>query len=376
MSITRSILIKSIVKPFYQRHAGLLIMIFVLMFGIVNILDRAKFTDYHFFLIKGLLSNPFLFVLVLILWLLYIKKTEQFTINTLQSPEYSFLHLLSVLNKKSLYSLLMGMQALLLLPVLVYASIIIPTGIYLRAYAGCLIILIFLFFTMLISARIYLNSIFNPGKTIPGKNILSRNLKNMPYWSFLIRFTAKDKKLLFVGIKIYSCVILYEMIRNQTRIVYDLRMILIFYSLGLLGHGLLIYQLREMEETRLAFYRTIPRSLLNRFMQYGMVYFIFLIPEFITITLLIPAYLHSADAILFISFSFTLVLFLNFLLFIQLFRSKDYLKIVLCLFFLIYFCVLSGSVAWLCIGLLLSSILIFITRYYQFEKKQLLLPQG
>lgn len=376
MSLSRSILIKSIVKPFYQRHAGLLVMVFVLMFGVVNILDRAKFTDYHFFLIKGLLTNPFLFLLVLLLWLLYIKKTEQFTINTLKSPEYSFLHLLSILEKKKLFFLLIEMQSLLLLPVLIYAAIIIPTGIYLHAYMGCLIIVIFLIAGITISARIYLTTILNPGKSIPARSILSLNLKSMPYWSFFIRFIAENKKLLFAGIKIYSCVILYEMIRNQTRIVYDLRMIFIFYSLGLLGHGLLIYQLRDMEESRLAFYRTIPRSLLNRFMQYGMLYFILLIPEFITIASLTPAYLLARDSILFITFSFTLVLFLNSLLFIQLFRSKDYLKIILCLFFLIYFCVLSKTIAWLCIGLYFSSMVIFITGYYRFEKNKLLSHQS
>ncbi len=376
MTISRSILVRSFVKPFYQRHAGLFVMVFVLMFGIVNILDRAKFTDYHFFLIKGLLTNPFLFVLVLFLWLLYIKKTEQFTLNTLLSPEYSFLHILSVLEQKKLYYLMTGMQSLLLLPVLIYAAIIIPTGIYLHAYTGCLIIVIYLAAGILISARIYVTAILKPGKPIRFGSILSLNLKSMPYWSFFIRFIAENKKLLFAGIKIYSCVILYEMIRNQTRIVYDLRMILIFYSLGLLGHGLLIYQLREMEETRLSFYRTIPLSLLKRFMQYGMLYFILLIPEFVTIAALTPAYLHAGDAILFITFSFTLVLFLNSLLFIQIFRSKDYFKIILCVFFLIYFCVLSKTVGWFCFGLFLSSILIFVIGYYQFEKKKLLSHQA
>jgi hypothetical protein len=372
MSISRSILIKSIVKPFYQRHAGLFVMVFVLMFGIVSILHGAKFTDYHFFLIKGILNNPFLFALVLILWLLYIKKTEQFTLNTLRRREYTFLHLLSVTEKKKLYSLLIGMQFLLIIPVLLYVAIMLPTGIYLHAFMGCIIIVIFLITGVIASSRAYMNAILNPEELTTLKRVVCLNLKSMPYWSFFIRFITKEKKLLFAGIKIYSCVVLYEMIVNQTRILYDLRMILIFYSLGLLGHGLLIYQLRDMEESRLVFYRTIPRSLINRFGQYGMICLILLIPEFITIAYLTPVYLHTGDAVLFMFFSFTLILFLNCLLFIQLFRSKDYLKIILCLFFLIYFCVLSSSVGWLCISLFISSFVIFFTRYYRFERKGML----
>jgi hypothetical protein len=370
MSITRSILIKLFVKPFYRQHAGLFVFLFIIMFGVVGILDGAKFTDYHFFLIKGILQNPFLFLLVLFFWLLYSKKTEQFILNILQSPEFSFLQILSLLDNKKLYSLLVWIQFMLFLPIVFYILIIFAAGIYMHAYMMCIIILTYLISLILICARWYMYVIQIPGISLTiVKSKFSFKAKETPYWSFLIRYVGRDKKLLFAAIKIYSCTILYEMVVSQTRVVYDLRMILIFFSLGILGHGLLIHQLRDMEETRLVFYRTIPRTLLNRFLQYGLIYFILLLPEFITIASLTPYYLHFSDAFLFTLFSYSLLLFLNSLLFIQFFRMKDYLKIILCIFLFIYFCVLSKSVPWLCIALFLSSIAVFFGRYYQFERK-------
>jgi hypothetical protein len=369
MNITKTILIKSFVKPFYRQHAGLFIFLFTLMFGVVSVLDRAKFTDYHFFLIKGMLENPFLFLLVFFLWFLYTKKAEQFVVNTLRRPDYSFLHMLSLMDSKKIYWLLVWIQFLLFLPVTLYAMIIFATGIYLHEFAKCLIVLFYIITLCLICAKWYLFLIQNPGRPlakIAGK--LSFRPSKMSYWSLFIRYILMDKKLLFLGIKIYSCCVLYLMVANQTPVVYDLSMIILFFSLGILSHGLLIHQLRDLEETRLRFYRTLPLSRFKRFIQYGMIYFILLLPEFMTIAFLTRDFLHYKDALLFIFLSYSLLLFMNSLLFIHFFRMKDYLKIILCIFFAIYFCTLAAALPLLCIFLFISSMAIFYNRYYQFVR--------
>jgi len=369
MSITRTLLIKTFVKPFYRQHAGLFVFLFTIMFGVVSVLDRAKFTDYHFFLIKGMMKNPGFFLLVLLIWFLYTKKSEQFVINILKRPDYSFLNVLSLIDSKRLYRMLLWIQFLLILPIILYACIIFAAGFYMHEYVKCLLILLYIVVTCLISARWYLFYIQNPGKPAwTMSKIFSLKVRETPYWSLFIRYIGIDKKLLFTGIKIYSCSVLFLMIVNQTRIEYDLRMIMIFFSMGILGHGLLVHQLRDMEETNLTFYRTIPISLFKRFVQYAILYFILLIPEIITIVFLTPHYLHFEDAITLILISYSILLFLNSLLFIQFFRMKDYLKIILCIFFIEYFFVLSGTIALLTILLLVSAITMFFSRYYRFER--------
>ena len=369
MNISRSILIKTLVKPFYRQHAGLFVFLFTIMFGVVSVIDGAKFTDYHFFLIKGMMMNPVFFLLVLLIWYLYTKKSEQFVVNILMRPDFSFLNTLSLLDGKRLYLMLVWIQFLLILPIIIYACIIFAAGFYMHEYIKCLLIILYIVVICLISAGWYLFCIRNPGRQAwTMRKIFSLKVPETPYWSLFIRYIGMDKKLLFAGIKIYSCTVLYLMIVNQTRVEYDLRMIIIFFSMGILGHGLLVHQLRDMEETSLTFYRTIPISLMKRFVQYAILYFILLIPEIITIVFLTPRYLHIEDAITLILISYSILLFLNSLLFIQFFRMKDYLKIILCIFFIEYFFVLSGTIALLGILLFISAITVFFFCYYSFER--------
>jgi len=369
MSIIRTILIKSIVKPFYRQHAGLFVFLFVILFGAVGVVDGAGIFEYHYSLIRGLLMNPFLFLLVLFLWLLYAKKTEQFIVSILARPEFSFLQTLLLLDRKVIFRRMLWVQFLLFIPILLYAFIIFSAAIYLHVYVSGWIILLYPLSVCLISARWYLFIMENPGRAARSADVGFSFIKwETPYWSIFLRYIGRNKKLLFAGIKIYNCTLLFGMVSNRTGTAYDLGMILLFFSLGILGHGLLIHQMRELEETRLAYYRTVPVSLVKRFLQYGILYFILLTPEFITIAFLTPYFLHLTEALLFALFSFSMLLFLNSLLFIQFFNIKDYLKIILCIFFLIYFSVLTASLFLLCILFFISSITIFFRRYYLFAR--------
>jgi hypothetical protein len=368
MSITRTVLMKSIIKPFYRQHAGLFVFLFIVLFGAVGMVDGAGLMAFHVSLIRGMLKNANILMVVFLIWLLYAKKTEQFVSNILRRPDFSFLQMLSQLDVKTLYALMVWLQFLLLLPIIFYTLIIFTAGLYFHEYSAIFIILGYILMLIILFSGWYSYMIKNPGKFMAITGKFTFKSRKTPYWSLFIRYICRNKKLLYAGIKTYSCVVLFLMVINQTRIEYDLSMILLFFSLGILGHGLLIHQLRDLEETRLTFYRTVPLSLLGRFTQYSLIYFILLIPEIITISLLTPYYLHYSDAIIFVLFSYSILMFLNSLLFIQFFRMKDYLKIILCIFLLIYLCVLTLSIPWLCIFLFLSSIAIFYRRYYQFER--------
>jgi hypothetical protein len=369
MSITRTILMKSFVKPFYRQHAGLFVFLFILMFGAVGRVDRAGLLDYHLSLVQGMLKNPFLFLLVLFLWFLYAQKSVQFIVSTLRRPDFSFLQILSLPDGKNIFGLLLWVQFLLFVPIVIYILIICIAGTYLHLYLPCLIVLAYFLALWFVSSRWYLFVIQNPGRFSPagiGKSYIKS--RQTPYWSLFVRYIGKDKKLLFSGIKLYSCCVLYLMVINQTKVDYDLSMITLFFSLGILGHGLLIHQLRGLEETRLTFYRTVPVTLFNRFIQYSLLYLILLLPEIITIAFLTPGWLHYKDAVIFILLSYSLLLFLNSLLFIQFFRMNEYLKFILCLFLIIYISVLTVTIPWLCILLFLISAAIFYRRYYRFER--------
>jgi hypothetical protein len=145
-------------------------------------------------------------------------------------------------------------------------------------------------------------------------------------------------------------------------------MVFLFFSFGLLGHGVLIHQFREIEETRLTFYRTLPVSLLKRWFQYAWLYFLLFIPEIITIAVLTPKFLTYAEALRFLFFGYSLLLLLNSLLFIQFYKMVDYLKMIVGIFFIVYISVLTGIVLWLSVFSFSVSIFILFTNYYRYDR--------
>jgi hypothetical protein len=370
MNITNTILIRSFVKPFYRQNGGFFTFLFIILFGAVGRVDGAGLFEYHFSLIRGILKNPFVFLLILFLWLLYAKKCEQFILNILRRPDYAFLQILSGVKTKKLYVSLVIVQVLLFLPVIIYAMIIGVAGIYLHVYIACGILLLYLISLCLISVRWYLYHIQNPAlseETQTGRYNLTS--VETSYWSIFIRYIGGNKKMLFAGIKIFSCGILYGMLVNQTGTNHELDMIILFFSLGILGHGLLIHQIRDLEETRLSFYRSIPVSIFKRFVQYAVFYLIILLPEIFTIIVLTPKHLGYSDAVLFVFSGYSLLLFMHSLLFIQFFPMKAYLKIIMCLYLTIYCSILVSSLLWLCLFLFSSSFAIFRARYYRYERQ-------
>jgi hypothetical protein len=368
-----SILWKTLVRPFYRQNAGQFIFVFIVFFGAIGeIGGEARYTgpilqlEYQYALINGLLSSPILLCLVLLAWLIYAEKCAQFVLATLQRPDHSFLYMLTRLSAKRTYGLLLLVQCLLYLPILLYTLAIVTVGIYIGSYLVMAGIVMYILLICLIMAARFQYQLHHPGKT--RRFFLFRMGRPLPlYWQFFIRYAVREQKLLLTGIKLFSCGVLYLGMRAVTGEVYDIRMPVLLYSIGLFGHGVLIYRFRELEERSMPFYRGMPVSLIRRLCQYGLLYFVLMIPEIITITWLIPQPLHYVDAIILLLSGYGLLLLLNGILFVAPVRIKDYLKIVFCIFLLLYFCVLAGMLLWLAIGVLIAGMVLFFRGYYRFE---------
>ena len=357
MSITGTILMKSLVKPFYRQNAGLFAFLIFIMVAAVGRANGAGLLEYHLSLIQGIMTNfPFL-LFTLCAWFLYAVKCMQFIVDAFGKRDYGFLSLLSLKKPAYVYSMLLVVQVMILLPVLLYAAIAVWIGLIHHWWLHIIIVLLFFLFLSISGAGRYQFVLNHPNKhqSSAFRNVLSFS-KHSIYWLFFLRYIWTSRKMLFLVIKISSCLILYGLIFGQSGDHSGIQMVILFYSFGLLGHGVLIYIIRGMEEISLAFYRGLPISLAQRFLQYGLLYFFLFIPEIIIIEWLTPAYISYSDAILFIFFGYGLLLFLNSLLFIRFFRKLDYLKIVTGLFLIIFIAVLTGIFPALCGGLFLLSV--------------------
>ncbi len=368
MSATRTLLVKSLVKPFYRRNAGLLTFLLFMMLAAVGRANEAGLLEYHYSLIRGILMNPTILILVFSAWFLYAKKCEQFVAHTIRRQDFSFLNILSLMDRKRAYGLLLQVQVLIFLPVLLYSLVIAGVGFYNQWHAQVILVLLFNMGLCFTIAGRWLYILQNPATSRFALRLKIPSLHwERFYWSIFIRYILTERKLLLLIIKIYNCGILYMMLVNQTSDGYDMSMVLLFFSFGILGHGIVIHQLRSLEEFRLGFYRGLPVSLFKRYLQYAWLYFLLYIPEIITLIRLAPVHLHFGDAFIFIFFGYSILLLLSSLLFIKFFNRVDYMKIIVGIFFIIFIGILIGIVLWLSVFTFALSAYIFFKSYYRFE---------
>ena len=371
MSTELTIFRKSLVTPFYKQNAGLFAFLIFIMFGVVGRANGVGLLEYHYSLIQAIMTNiPFL-LFTLSAWFLYAFKCAQFMLDIFGKKEYIFLQVLT--QKKPVYTFwkMLVVQTMLLLPVLLYALISIWIGVLHSWWLHGFIIVIFLLFLSFAGSWWYQYILYRPDKRIlpvPWKmySVAAYSF----YWLFLIRYIWNSRKTLFLVIKMVSCLVLYGLLRNLSGDHSDLRMVILFYSFTLLGHGVLIYIIRAMEESDLRFYRSLPFSLLQRFLQYALLYLFLFIPDIMVIVSLTPDHIPFGDSILLVFYGYSILLLLNSLLFIRFFKPSDYLKIQSGIFLIIFITVLTGTLPGFCAGLFFISPYIFFRHYYQFEKKE------
>ncbi len=390
MTPTFSILVKSLVRQFYRQNAGQLIFVFILFIGAVGELEgQLKYTGplfqfhYQYALILGMLSNRMLFALVFFAWLLYAEKCAQFVLGSLQQPDHSFLNLLSRLDKRKRFLVLLRVQIFLCLPISSYALAITGVAFYKGYPVTAIAVQLYILFLCLAGAWQYQHLLKHPGGSLTGwgkwmnttiQKPWTRWLASggrrgtaLPYWSFFIRYLFQDGKALLLGLKLAGCSVLYLLLKDRDPDYYDIRMPFLLYTMVLFGHGVLIYRCRAMEEKRLSFYRGLPVSLGQRWVQYCLLYFLVLIPEMLTLSWLTPVAIHRVDAGAFILSGYSLLLLLNSVLFVAPLKMGEFLKLSLGIFGILYLGVLGGFVIALSGCCFVVAGCLFFGRYWRYQ---------
>jgi hypothetical protein len=364
MNIQFAVLYSSFIKPFYRQHAALLCFFYYIM-----TLAVGNLTEYHYSLIRGMMLNPSFLMAVMAAWLVYALKCAQFIVLTLRNPAFSYLYMLSLANARKVYWLLLLVQGILFLPVLSYAIIVLGVGYHEHWYAQSGSVLLFNVSVCALSAWWYLYLLRKPGVIPFGITWkLPSLLKRRHYESFLNRYILEKGKMLFLVIKGYNCATLYLMLDGRNPALHqDLRMEFLFFSIGILGHGVLIHRIKEMENTGMAFYRGLPVSLNRRFAQYGWFYFCLFIPEIATIISRTPASLSYTEAGFLLFFGYGILLLLNSLQLYNYSGLKDYLKTIAQIFFAVMIAMIVRQLYALSVLFFLLSVIIFYRRYYRFD---------
>lgn len=337
MSAAGSIVNKMLAGTFYRQQAGLFLFLFLIFFGVVQPSTQLYF---HYSLILGILETPSFMALVGVAWLLYALKVRRFVIGVLNSSDILFLYKINALPPGRVFRHCWAVQMLLFLPVSAYSLIIAGVAIYKKEDAQALGIVGSVMLLILLATLEMRHRVRYPGRVKDGV-VRSQSLRSIPYWSILLRFLLTENAGLLAGIKLFGCAILYLLLRMQEPGDYDLRMPFLAYNLALFGHGILLYRCRQLEATRLLCYRSLPVPVIRRFGQYSLFCFLLLVPETAVLGWLTPHPIQIGDSLAFILSGYSLLLLLNSLLIAFALKVKNYLKICLVLFGILYCCVLE-----------------------------------
>jgi hypothetical protein len=184
-----------------------------------------------------------------------------------------------------------------------------------------------------------------------------------------LQFLLVDNGWLLTGIKVFSCGLLYLQLRLQTPADYDLRAVYFSYSIGLFGHGILLFRCRRLEASRLLFYRALPVSLGKRLGQYCLFCLFLLLPEMLILGWLTPNLIRSIDVLDPVMTGNSLLILVSCCLLVIPLSVSNFLKLWLVLFGIWYGCVLGGFLIAMSGFFVGAAVILFFGGYYRYEQR-------
>ncbi|BAV05292.1 hypothetical protein SAMN05421788_105249 [Filimonas lacunae] len=367
MSYPFRLLRKSLVAPFYKENMSLFFFLITVMFCVVNVVDGAGLFEYHYSLTLGMLTGISFMLLVFVAWLLYARKCAGFVAALLQRQDYAFVHIYRCKPLARQMLLFMGVSLLLLLPLFLYGLFVVYVGWHSHHLPATGVVWGYLLLLAGGNAVVWVYRLHHPAthKAAAGLRLGRSLLSRYPF--MLLQQVLEKQKVLWLSIKVYSCGVLFLIARNNTEASYDFSFPFLFFLFGVFANGIIIHRLREFEETHLFFYRSMPVSLGKKWAQYCSVYAVLLLPEMITVLQLTPVHLHVADAIWSNLAVYSLLLLMNSIAFVRSFSARQYLKVLLYLFFVYAGFLICSGLPYLCVLGFVAAWGIFNRFYYRFQ---------
>ena len=364
MSMIINILNKSLIAPFYKSHAGLLFLVFFLMFGVV---ESTQIKLYHESLIYGMLTSGIFLMVVLVVWLLYSLKSLHFLLKTSAEDSYQFLHHLTVLPARQTFFYFFIISFLTFLPVFIYTVFIYAIGMKDKFYEVLAIVFVFQLALWLLNAWILNYTLRNQHRpsrfTIPSLTLpFQQNLVGI-YAGYLFK---EEKSAVFLS-KLFSIVVIY-LVKETLEAGDDFRIVGIMWLFALVSHTYLINKLKVFEDQTLSWVRHLPIATAKTFGAYFLVYMLLMIPEVLLLTGTIGRGLAWWQLFLLPLFSSGFFLAIHCHLFKP---NRDPDKFVTYLFWLFLGCfmLILSKLIWIsAAALLIGSFWLLRRRFYRYEQ--------
>lgn len=355
------VLIKIMVKGFYQAHTGLLLSLFILVF--INFFYTSVLNQTHLIqeqivlnalkLVLTTVSEPLGVILLFSLWLFYSLKSGQYVARRLNEMDAHFLfyssNAFSQANQLVSWSIVQLIISLPIISLGVFAMII---GFVYGHWIVPLLIPIYLAALIIGNALFYMHLI-NSTVTKPIISYKVRGLKRWPkpLFSLFVYEVVHKKRVTYLVTKCISAICIVLLLSVFPDAHTDIRL---FGLIGLcisLTHSRLIYESSVFESVYLRFARNFAYSHWQRYVQQWALYSLLLLPE-ITLFFMLSAWSWGLLCAL---LTISLLLLFRALLYSLGQRMDLYVRVVFGLFLVVLLLILFGFTAWLLVGALVGS---------------------
>lgn len=346
------LLVRSLVKPFYERNAGLFLVLAYLLFGAV---EGSQLISYHYALLSSIASSFPLIAIILVACMLYGLKVYQFITELFKTPTYSFTSSLTILSTKQQLKIWTVLFTLLLAPVLLYSLLLLIIAAFLGYWINFITLLIALaaiifFFSYLIYRK--MNYSFTSIKNSKTTNILK---VKKPFWLWPVFFLIEERPIPLLVAKLVSLLSFKVLLWMFADVGVDIRV----YLTGLLGvilsHAIIIQQLLAFKANSLNFVKSVPRPAVLYLGETLLCLGIVALPEMVLFALTVKGNLMMMGKGL--VFTISNLFFLYVLPSAIKLDMENYLKLLLLYFFCTMLAILAGwcltySFVLLCIALI------------------------
>ncbi len=266
---------KLFIQRFYKVNAGLFLVSFIALFGIMSGVDTLNF---HHALMRAITGSATNMLLAFVVFGLYNLKCISFSLKEIQKPENVFLFQVQGVSDMRQLLLYTYCHASLYLPVFMYGVIAAIIGFKDGHVVLAVFMLLWQGAMCLAGAYItfhQLNTTWKyPAIRLPEINFI----KKRGYYFYLLYHSLYNRKGAIVGIKILSLVLLQFMVAlNADKPSKENVCFLVLLCIS--THALLPVYFADFQEKQLGFMRNMPLALWQRYALYFVTYALLFLPE-------------------------------------------------------------------------------------------------
>jgi len=277
MKFIVKVLVRVLVKEFYQANAGFFLITAGLLFGFLK-------TPQHIDIASALATKPIYYLIPLVIWSIYALKTYLFAFRIKRLPTNLFLTDFVLLTTAKRKITVLYLQILLLAPIITYSLFLALIAFQIKTYESVAWIVFGNFLVLMVSGHFLHNRLIQPVDPKSANKFISWTQRLPKHLSTLFIHHLFNRhpipllftKLISIGI-IIGASTLYHSSENDLR----------FLTLGvLLASGInstLCFQHFEFNAKALKIFNNLPFSFLSKFATTTATYALLMIPELVVL---------------------------------------------------------------------------------------------